>query len=159
MAVRWKDKPQLVDLAGTERIPATSMDGGPKVGGGFVAAEDDIHMTPDQIRAYARAIRVTSTITSNTITPAGDTDLLRALGLTAGLTIANPSATPIDGWGFVAYIEDNGTTRSLTWGSKFDDSEFASLPAATTAGKRHRLGFEYHAGDDKLYCMYAEVEA
>lgn len=49
MAVRWKDKPQLVDLAGTERIPATSMAGGPKVGGGSVAAEDDIHITVEQL--------------------------------------------------------------------------------------------------------------
>ena len=46
---RWKDKPQLVTLAGTERIAATSMAGGPKVGGGSVAAEGDIYITAQQL--------------------------------------------------------------------------------------------------------------
>ena len=107
----------------------------------------------------ARAPVITSTITTGTITPSATTDILRALGLSATLTIANPSGSPADGAGFIAYIEDDGTTRTLSWGSKYSNSEFAALPTATTAGKRHRLGFEYHAGDDKLYCMYAEVEA
>lgn len=46
---RWKDKPQLVALAGTERLAGTSMDGGAKAGGGTVAAEGDIHVTTQQI--------------------------------------------------------------------------------------------------------------
>ena len=171
---RWKDKPQLVTLAGTERLAGTSMAGGPKVGGGTVAAEADVHVTVDQLLAAAaaaanyaiaaavaaaRAPVIVSTIISGTITPGPTTDELRALGLTANLTIANPSSDPANADGFMAYIEDDGTTRTLTWGGKYANSEFAALPAATTAGKRHRLGFEYHAGDDKLYCMYAEVEA
>lgn len=123
-----------------------------------VQAGDNVKATAQQLAALAKAIKITSTIASNTIMPDADTDIVRGLGLSAGLTIANPSADPVDGWGMVAYLEDNGTTRSLTWGSMYADSEFASLPTATTAGKRHRLGFEYHAGDDKLYCMYAEVE-
>ena len=49
---RWKDKPQLVTLAGNERLAGTSMAGGPKVGGGSVAAEGDIHITPDQLVEY-----------------------------------------------------------------------------------------------------------
>lgn len=168
--VRFKDKPQLVALAGTERLAGTSMVGGAKVGGGSVAAEGDIHVTTQQILdaaatatsaaiAAARAPNIVSTVTSNTITPTGTTDELRALGLSAGLTIANPSSTPADGDGFMVYLEDDGTTRSLTWGSKYANGEFAARPTATTAGKRHRLGFRYHAADDKLYCEYAEVEA
>lgn len=146
----------MADIKISELDAAAALDGTELFEG--VQGGVSVKVTGAQQANLAKAIKVTSTITSNTITPAGDTDLLRAFGLSAGLTIANPSATPIDGWGFVAYIEDNGTTRSLTWGSKYDDSEFAALPTATTAGKRHRLGFEYHAGDDKLYCMYAEVE-
>ena len=172
--VRWKDKPQLAALAGTELLAGTSIDGGAKVGGGTIPPGADTPISTGLILAAAaaaaataiatavsaaRAPVITSTITSGTITPSATTDILRALGLSADLTIANPSGSPADGAGFVAYIEDDGTTRALTWGSKYADSEFAALPAATTAGKRRRLGFEYHAGDDKLYCMYAEVEA
>lgn len=154
---RWKDKPALVALAGDETIPATSTAGGSKVGGGSVAAGADVHTTPAQVRAFATAIKITTTITSGTITPDADTDLVRPAALTAALTISNPSSTPADGAGFVVDLIDNGTSRALTWGSKYAN-RMATLPTATTAGKRHRIGVEYNATDDKLYCMYAQVQ-
>lgn len=102
-------------------------------------------------------VNIVSTITSGTITPAGDTDLVRPAALTAALTIANPSSTPADGAGFVLDLIDDGTSRALSWGTKYA-SRMATLPTATTAGKRHRIGVEYNAADDKLYCMYAQVQ-
>jgi hypothetical protein len=102
-------------------------------------------------------IEIVTTISSGTITPTGTTDLVWPAALTAALTIANPSATPADGWGFVVDIIDNGTSRALTWGGKYA-GRMATLPAATTAGKRHRIGVEYNSADDKLYCMYAQVQ-
>lgn len=108
------------------------------------------------LRAYMTKPKIVTTITTGTITPAGDTDLVRPAALTADLTIANPSSTPADGAGFVVDLIDNGTTRALTWGSKYA-SRMATLPTTTTAGKCHRIGFEYNAADDKLYCMYAQV--
>lgn len=156
---RFGDKGQLVTLVGNEQIPLRSPDGGAKVGGGSIAAGADADTTPDQLRDYARKIKITITVTSNTITPDGDTDLVRpSASLAAGLTIANPTTTPADGAGFVVDLIDNGTSRTLTWGSKYAN-RMATLPTATTAGKRHRLGFEYNAADDKLYCMYAQVQA
>ena len=100
---------------------------------------------------------INSTVTSNTITPTGTNDLLRASGLSAGLTIANPAATPADGWGLVAELKDDGTTRTLTWGSKYA-SRCATLPTATTAGKQHLVGLSYNATDDKYYCDFALVQ-
>lgn len=158
MAVRWKDKGKLAALAGTERIPATSVDGGAKDGGGSVAAGDDVHLTPEDLRRYATKPKIVTTITTGTITPAGDTDLVRPAALAAALTIADPSSTPADGAGFVVDLIDNGASRALTWGAKYAN-RMATLPTATTAGKRHRIGFEYNAADDKLYCMYAQVQA
>lgn len=107
--------------------------------------------------AALSAPKIVTTITSGTITPAGDTDLVRPAALSAALTIANPSSTPADGAGFVVDLIDNGTTRALTWGSKYAN-RMATLPTATTVSKRHRIGFEYNATDDKLYCMYAQVQ-
>ena len=155
---RPAEKPQLVALAGTEALLATSIAGGAKVGGGSVPANADIHITPDQLAARARAIKITTTVTSGTITPDADTDLVRPAALTAALTIANPSGTPADGAGFVVDLIDNGTARALTWGSKYAN-RMATLPTTTTAGKRRRIGVEYNATDDKLYCMYAQVQS
>lgn len=114
-------------------------------------------VTLAELRAYFSKPNIVTTITSGTITPAGDTDLVRPAALTAALTIANPSSTPADGAGFVVDLIDNGTTRALTWGSKYA-SRMATLPTTTTVSKRHRIGFEYNAADDKLYCMYAQVQ-
>lgn len=102
-------------------------------------------------------IEIVTTISSGTITPTGTTDLVRPAALTAALTIANPSASPVDGWGMVIDVIDDGTTRALTWGSKYAN-RMATLPTTTTVSKRHRIGFEYNAADDKLYCMYAQVQ-
>lgn len=117
-----------------------------------------VSVTAAQLAELAKKPKIVTTISSGTITPAGDTDLLRPDALTAALTIANPSSTPADGAGFVVDLIDNGTSRALTWGTKYA-SRMANLPTATTAGKRHRIGVEYNAADDKLYCMYAQVRA
>lgn len=106
-----------------------------------------------------RGIKVTSTVSSDTITPDIDTDLVQPTAtLSAALTIANPVGTAVNGWGFVVDIKDNGTARALTWGSDYA-SAMATLPTATTAGKRHRIGVEYNGAASKWQCMYAEVEA
>lgn len=110
------------------------------------------------LRAALAKPKIVSTITTGTITPTGDTDLIRPAALTAALTIANPSSTLADGAGFVLDLIDNGTARALTWGTKYAN-RMATLPTTTTAGKRHRIGVEYHSADDKLYCMYAQVQS
>ena len=158
MAVRWKDKGKLVALAGTERIPATSMAGGAKEGGGAIAAGEDIHVTPDDLRGFATKVKIVTEIVSGVITPTGDTDELRPPALTAALTIANPSSVMRDGDGFTIELIDNGTSRALTWGSKYAN-RMGTLPVATTVGKLHYLGVKYVAADDKLYCMYAQVQS
>lgn len=107
--------------------------------------------------AEVRAPTIKTTVSSNTITPDGDTDLVRPAALSAGLTIANPSTTPADGWGMVFELKDNGTTRTLTWGSKYA-GRCSALPTATIAGKQHVIGASYNAADDKLYCDYALVQ-
>lgn len=134
-----------------------------------IAAASGITEAPSDGKQYARknaawaevtapAPKIVTTITSGTITPAGDTDLVRPAALSAALTIANPSSTPADGAGFVLDLIDDGTSRALSWGTKYAN-RMATLPTATTAGKRHRIGVEYNAADDKLYCMYAQVQA
>lgn len=152
--IRFDDKPQLTQLAGTEVIPAQSMAGGTDTSSNPVAAGNDIKIPVKQLLGP----KITSTISSGSITPDANTDLVRPAALTAALAIANPASSPVDGWGMVIDLIDNGTSRALTWGSKYAN-RMANLPAATTAGKRHRIGVEYNATDDKLYCMFAQVQS
>jgi|GEM_PF-4553083 len=154
---RWKDKPQLATLAGNEVIPATSLSGGGKLGGGTVAANDDIHIALEDLRRYVTTPKIVTTITSGTITPAGDTDLVRPASLTAALTIANPTGTLVDGASFEVQLY-SAAAQGLTWGSKYAD-RMGALPATTVAGKYHYIGLEYNAADDKFYCRYAQVQA
>ena len=53
--VRWKDKDQLVALAGTELLAGTSMDGGAKVGGGTIPAGADTAVSTGLILSTALA--------------------------------------------------------------------------------------------------------
>lgn len=107
--------------------------------------------------ASLKAIGVVSTVTAGSITPAADTDIVRGAALAAALTIANPLANPIDGWGMVVELKDNGTSRALTWGTMYA-SRCASLPTATVAGKQHVLCFGFNSADGKLYCDAAAVQ-
>lgn len=144
---------KLSDIYATN--PAAALDGSEMVE--MTQSGATVVGTVAQLRAYVAKLNIVTTISSGTITPAGDTDLVRPAALTAALTIANPSSTPADGDGFVVDLIDNGTSRALTWGSKYAN-RMSTLPTTTTVSKRHRIGFEYNAADDKLYCMYAQVQ-
>lgn len=150
---RIDDNPQLTKLAGTEVILAQSIDGGTDTSSNPVAPKNDIKIPVKQLLGP----KITSTISSGSITPDANTDLVRPAALTAALTIANPSSTPVDGWSMVLELKDNGTARALTWGSKYT-SRIAKLPTTTVAGKQHVIVVSYNAADDKLYCDMAAVQ-
>lgn len=150
--------PKVILVEGS--APATPASGQVKVyakGDGNVYSMDDTGAETPLGGGGSSTIEIVSSIVSGTITPTGTTDLVRPATLTAALTIANPSSTPMDGAGFVLDLIDDGTSRALSWGTKYAN-RMATLPTATTAGKRHRIGVEYNAADDKLYCMYAQVQ-
>lgn len=116
-------------------------------------------LTVDGTGAYGKIIpKVNSTVTSNTITPNADTDnMLSATGLTAGLTIANHSGTPQNGQKLMVRVKDNGTSRTLTFGTAYVQGGVA-LPTATTAGKMTHLGFIYDTGASKWMLIASVTE-
>ena len=79
------------------------------------------------------------------LTAEADTDILRPDPLTAAATLPNPTGTPMDGFGFVIELIDNGTARALTWGSDYA-AGFAALPTTTTAGKLGQIAVQYRSG-------------
>ena len=79
------------------------------------------------------------------LTAEADTDILRPYPLTAAATLPNPTGTPMDGFGFVIELIDNGTAHALTWGSDYA-AGFAALPTTTTAGKLGQIAIQYRSG-------------
>ncbi len=55
-------------------------------------------------------------------------------------------------------IKDDGTTRSITWGSNFANKG-ATAPTSTTANKLHTVTFEYDSIAEVWGCIDAKVEA
>lgn len=91
-----------------------------------------------------------NTQTSTTsLTPAlanYDVEIISALA--ANLTINNPTGTPVAGQKLLLRVKDNGTTRTLTWGSEYRGIGF-TLPAATTTSQTLYLGCIYNVEDTK----------
>lgn len=79
------------------------------------------------------------------LTAEADTDILRPDPLTTAATFPNPIDAPMDGFGFVIELIDDGTARALTWGSDYA-AGFAALPTTTTAGKLGQIAIQYRSG-------------
>lgn len=93
--------------------------------------------------------RVQSITSSATVTPNADSDdLIKVTAQAAGLTLANPSGTPTDGQALIVRVKDNGTSRTLTFGSQY---RFVGVeqPAATTISKILYLGMVWNADESK----------
>ena len=99
---------------------------------------------------------VTKTITSNAA-PAFDANIYEQLVIAALATnITNMSTnwvgTMYHGQTFNIYIQDDGTPRTIAWGSRFINSGKAGLLATTVANKVHRVTLTYDSAIDKLVC-------
>jgi hypothetical protein len=88
--------------------------------------------------------------TSGSLTINGDTtDLYKAEGLTGAITFLQPSGTPVDGQRLMIRIEDNGTSRGITWTTSAGAFRAVgiTLPTATTLGKVTYVGCVYNSTD------------
>lgn len=107
--VRWKDKPVMVALAGTEVMAASSVAGGAIVGGGTVAANDDIHITPDQLAAFLLASITKPNAFVNVAL--GDMTTAIAAGTKVAQWIAPEAGTLVDVWLGVDVVSSSGVVR------------------------------------------------
>ena len=99
-------------------------------------------------RINPRAVNASGT--SGSLTIAGDTtDLYVAEGLTGGITLAQPSGTPVNGQKLLIRLKDNGTARAITWTTT--SGAFRALgielPTTTTASKTTYVGCVYNSAD------------
>lgn len=86
---------------------------------------------------------------SSSATPTFDTDnydILEISALATNITsmTTNLTGTPYDGQPFIVKITDNGSSRTITWGSKFEASGTIGLPTTTTPGVLLTVGFMWN---------------
>jgi hypothetical protein len=98
--------------------------------------------------AAGRAPNIQTVTSSATVTPTFSDDMVKITAQAAGLTLANPTGTAIPGWGIVIRIKDNGTARSIAYGSQYR-ALGVTLPTSTVISKTLYLGMIYNSDDTK----------
>lgn len=101
--------------------------------------------------AFVNSLSVQEVTSSATVTPTFTNDAVNISALAVNLTLANPSGTAVNRWGIVITIKDNGTSRTITFGSKYKAIDGVTLPAATTVGKTTILPMVYDSASDKWW--------
>lgn len=100
--------------------------------------------------------------TASSATPTINTDNIDVYNITAlaaNITsmTTNLSGTPNDGDKLLLRIKDNGTSRTITWGTSFASSGVATLLASTSAGKQHTVGLIYSSATSKWICLAVDA--
>jgi hypothetical protein len=94
----------------------------------------------------ASAPAVSTTASTATLTPDSDAfDVVAVTAQAAGLTIAAPTGTPVNGQPLTIRIRDNGTTRALTWNVAYVEFASGQLPTTTVINKTHYFTFWWNA--------------
>ena len=102
--------------------------------------------------------RVQSVTSSATVTATSANDLVKVTAQAAGLTLANPTGTFVEGQALIFRIKDNGTARSIGFGTKFR-AIGVTLPTTTTISKTTYVGCIYNSTDDKFDVIASLTEA
>lgn len=93
-------------------------------------------------------MRYSGTISASTMTPNADTqDMISHTAQAAALTVNNPTGTPTPGQPLEIRIKDNGSSRTLSFGSNF--RFFDTQPASTVASKWLYLMCRWNEIDSK----------
>jgi hypothetical protein len=92
--------------------------------------------------------RVQSVGSSATVTPTSTNDIVTITAQAVGLTLANPTGTFSEGQSLIIRIKDNGTARSIAYGTNFR-AIGVTLPTTTVLSKTTYLGIIYNDTDTK----------
>lgn len=100
------------------------------------------------VAALGRTPAVQAVASSATVTPTFSNDLVEITAQAAGLTLANPTGTAIDGLGIAIRIKDNGTARSIGYGTQYR-ALGVTLPTTTVINKTLYLAMIFNNTDTK----------
>lgn len=127
---------------------------------GSATLEDRMEFTGDgTVKIHKQQANVQSVVSSATVTPNADTDDEVVITAQAvGLTIANPSGTPTNGQALIIRILDNGTARTIAFGTIFRAIGI-TLPTTTVISKTLYIGCIYNSADSKWDVLGINQEA
>lgn len=108
--------------------------------------------------AKASAPAIQSVTSSATVTPTFADDQVNITAQAAGLTLANPTGTAVPAWGMVIRIKDNGTARSIAFGTQYR-AIGVTLPTTTVISKTLYLRLIYNSTDTKWDVVAVAQEA
>lgn len=106
----------------------------------------------------SRSPAVQSITSASTVTPTFSDDQVEVTALAANLTLANPTGTAIPALGIVIRIKDNGTPRTITYGSQYR-ALGVTLPTTTISSKTLYLGMVWNSADSKWDVLMVGQEA
>jgi len=130
--------------------------------GNAVTVTNGVYLSSTQTLTNKRINPRVGSVASSA-TPTINTDNYDAYKITALATnitsfTTNLSGTPVDFQKLTIRILDNGTGRTVAWGTSFQ-AMGADLPTATTAGKVTTVGLVYDSVDSKWGCVAVSEEA
>jgi hypothetical protein len=108
------------------------------------AADSSTKIATTAFVAGAKAPNVQPVTSAATVTPTFSNDLVDITAQAAGLTLANPTGTAVNGWGIVVRIKDNGSPQTIAYGTQYAAIGLAK-PTTTVAGKVLNIGMIYNA--------------
>lgn len=112
-------------------------------------------------KAYADALKtpnVQSVTSGATVTPTFSNDMVKITAQAAGLTLANPTGTAVEGWGMAIRIKDNGTARAISYGTQYR-AMGVTLPTTTVVSKTLYLAMIFNTTDTKWDVVAVAQEA
>lgn len=127
----------IADVTGLQDALDSAADGGAQIDDGAVAANKVFSSQKvSDLLAGKRdaATNIQTTASAASVTPSFANDVVEVTALAVAASIANPTGTAADGRMMLIRIKDNGTARTLTWGTAYVSSG-AALPTTTVAGK------------------------
>ncbi len=127
----------------------------------FTADDDQNHQlaTLDRVETFTNKRtkkRVGTIASADPIQASVDShDMYCVTNLAVNTTIANVNGSPNDGDQLMIRIKDNGTARTLAWGTQFRAGDGFALPSTTIVNETMYLDFMWNNADNKWDIVYA----
>jgi len=102
--------------------------------------------------------RVQTVTSSATVTAVSTNDIVTITAQAVGLTLANPTGTFVEGQSLIIRIKDNGTARTIAYGTNFR-AIGVTAPTTTVANKTTYIGCIYNSTDTKFDIVGTCTEA
>jgi hypothetical protein len=102
--------------------------------------------------------RVQTVASSATVTAVSTNDIVTITAQAVGLTLANPTGAFVEGQSLIIRIKDNGTARSIAYGTNFR-AIGVTAPTTTVLSKTTYIGCIYNSTDNKFDIVGVCTEA